>query len=154
MFESCCSPYDSAHLLRVRYGLPVQVFADRPYLTTGNTVETVCLPAELGRRVRDALAHRGATPVIADPRDRQWRFLVAPPIPYQPVPDALQRRLSAHGASVPQPGTRIMLPRTDGPGGWHWACEPAAGPLLIPRRTTVLSAVRDAILQGADHVSA
>ncbi|MFC9996803.1 hypothetical protein [Nocardia sp. NPDC127526] len=154
MFESCCSPYDSAHLLRVRYGLPVEVFADRPYLTIGRTVEALGLPADLGRHVRDALAHRPATPVIADPRDRRWMFLVAPPLPYHRVPAPLQHRLLAHGVSVPQSGTRIMLPRTDGPGSWHWACEPVPGPLVIPHRATVLSAVRQAILQGADHVSA
>ncbi|WP_067547871.1 hypothetical protein [Nocardia crassostreae] len=154
MFESCCSPYESAHLLRTRYGLPVEVFADRPYLTTGRTVETVNLPAELGRRVRLALSDRSATPVIADPRELRWLFLVAPPTPYHPVPNPLLRRLLAYGASVPQPGSRIMLPREDGPEGWHWACEPEPGPLSLPHRVVVLTAVRQAILQGADHISA
>lgn len=154
MFESCRSPHESAHLLRGRYGLPVELFADRPFLTTGPTVEVIRIPERLCRYVRDELSHVPATPAVADPRDRNWAFLVAPPIPYHAVPQQLRRRLLAHGVTVPETGARVMLPISDFPLGWHWACEPEPGRLRLPHRAVVLGAVRRAILQGADGVSA
>lgn len=154
MFESCRSPHESAHLLRVRYGLPVELFADRPYLTVGRAVEAIGLPERLGRQVREHLAHLPATPAVADPRDRNWLFLVAPPIPYHPVPQQLRCRLLAHGVTLPDTGGRVMLPLSDYPLGWHWASEPEPGRLRLPHRAVVLAAVRQAIVRGADHVSA
>lgn len=154
MFESCRSPHESAHLLRGRYGLPVELFADRPFLTTGPTVEVIRIPERLCRSVRDELAHLPATPAVADPRDWNWAFLVAPPIPYHVVPQQLRRRLRAHGVTMPETGARVMLPISDYPLGWHWACEPEPGRLRLPHRAVVLGAVRRAILQGADGVSA
>ncbi|WP_147471533.1 hypothetical protein [Nocardia stercoris] len=154
MFESCYSPYESAHLLHERFRLPVKVFADQPYLRTGPLIEVVDVAAELGRVVLAQLAPLPAAPVVTDPREQRWIFLVAPPTPYHPVPVSLQRRLRQYATCVPAPGSRVMLPRSDGRDGWHWACEPEPGAMRLPRRWSVLHAVRLAILGGADHVSA
>ncbi|MBF6131634.1 hypothetical protein IU501_01270 [Nocardia otitidiscaviarum] len=154
MFESCRSPHESAHLLRVRYGFPVELFADRPYLTVGRAVEAIGLPQRLGRHVRDQLAGLPATPAVADPRGRNWWFLVAPPTPYHAVPQRLLGRLRAHGVTVPAAGGKVMLPVSDYRLGWHWACEPEPGRLSLPHRAMVLNAARSAILRGADHVPA
>ncbi|QLY30448.1 hypothetical protein [Nocardia huaxiensis] len=43
MFESCCSPHESAHLLRARYGLPIEMFADRPLVTVGPAIAALDL---------------------------------------------------------------------------------------------------------------
>ncbi|MEU1207519.1 hypothetical protein [Nocardia sp. NPDC005825] len=148
MFESCCSPRESAHVLRARYGLPVELYADRPLLTLGAAVEALTLPEPLGRQVLDRLSELPSTPVIADPRDRRWTFLVAPPLPNHRVPQRLRTFLQGYSVTLPAPGTRIMLPTSDQPGGWHWADEPEPGGLRLPHRAVALSAVRRAILEG------
>ncbi|MFB7722786.1 MULTISPECIES: hypothetical protein [unclassified Nocardia] len=164
MFESCCSPHESAHLLRARYGLPVEMFANRPFLSVGPMLEAITLPAGLGRRVLERLRvgrelleraeQLPRPPVIADPRGRRWTLLTAPPAPYHPLPQQLLRRLHAHAVELPEPGTRIMLPTTDLPLGWHWASEPEPGTMRLPHRTVALGAVRLSILAGADNVPA
>lgn len=164
MFESCCSPHESAHLLRARYGLPVEMFADRPFLTSGPQVEAITLPAELGRQVLERLQlgrqmpegpeYLPQSPVVADPRGRRWTILTSPPLPYHPLPQQLQRRLLAHRVTFPQPGSRVMLPTTDQPLGWHWICEPEPGALRLPHRTVVLGAIRLSILAMANNVPA
>ncbi|MEV4205004.1 hypothetical protein [Nocardia salmonicida] len=155
MFESCCSPHESAHLLRARYGLPVELFADRLYLTTGHNVEAIVVPSGLSEQVRARLAHLPqATPAIVDPRNRYCTFLTAPTMPYHTVPQPIQRRLGFQGVTVPQPGTRVMLPRSDDQFGWHWACEPTPGRLRLPHRSLVLAAIHLSIHEGADVVPA
>ncbi|GAB2445338.1 hypothetical protein [Nocardia tengchongensis] len=154
MFESCCSPHESAHVLRARYGLPVELYADRPLLTVGVAVGALTLPEPLGRQVLHRLSWLPATPVIADPRDRRWTFLVAPPLPNHPVPQRLQIFLRGHSVTVPESGSRIMLPTSDQPPGWHWANEPQPGELRLPYRAMVLAAVRLSILEGPDRLPA
>ncbi|WP_067830305.1 hypothetical protein [Nocardia inohanensis] len=154
MFESCCSPHESAHLLRARFGLPVETFADRPYLTMGSPIEAIELPAELGEQVRGRLTGLPSTPVIADPRDRRWTFLVAAPIPYHVVPLRMRRLLTAYGVTFSVPGARVRLPSSDRAGDWHWASEPTPGRLVIPQRAVILQMIRRLILEGPDSVSA
>ncbi|MEV6770267.1 hypothetical protein AB0N05_16755 [Nocardia sp. NPDC051030] len=153
MFESCHSPFDAAHLLRARYGLPVELFADRPFLISGRTVEAIALPTPLARQVRNRLIDLPSIPAIADPRNRRWTFLVTPPIPYHPVPQQLQSRLTAHGATLPRRGDRIMLPLTDYQLACHWASEPEPGHLRMPHRATIISALRATILDSTAEIA-
>lgn len=154
MFESCCSPHESAHLLRTRYGLPVQQSGEELYLVNGSPVEVIGLPADLGRLLCAHLAHLPATPAVADPHDRHWIFLVAAPTPFHPVPLRLRHLLIAHRAVFPGPGTHIPLPSDDHIQGWHWASTPRPGRLCVPSRPAVLDAVCRLILRGACTVSA
>ncbi|WP_433565067.1 hypothetical protein ACQP1O_07090 [Nocardia sp. CA-151230] len=141
-------------MLRARYGLPVEMYADRPLLTVGAAVEALALPESLGGRVRLRLSWLPSTPVVADPRDRFWTFLVAPPLPYHPVPQRLRTFLQENGVTMPDRGSHIMLPTSDHEPGWHWANEPEPGRLGLPHRAVVLAAIRLSILQGPDRVPA
>ncbi|GAA5102918.1 hypothetical protein [Nocardia iowensis] len=141
MFERCHSPLEIAHLLRHLYGLPVQLVAGRPMVTTGSVLGAIVMPPELGREVLAALDHTNAAPVIADPGARSWTFLVAPPSPARPVEVPVRRSLAAHQVVVIPGGRNIMLPTTDSPLGWHWAAEPTPGALRMPPRTAVINAV-------------
>lgn len=154
MFESCCSPHESAHLLRARYGLPVQLYADRPLITVGAAVEALTVPEPLGRRVLARLDWLPSAPVIADPRDRRWTFLVTPPLPNHLVPQRLRLFLQSHAVTVPERGSRILLPADDRPCGWHWANEPEPGRLRLPHRAMVLAALRLSILERPDRLPA
>ncbi|WP_230464797.1 hypothetical protein [Nocardia seriolae] len=154
MYESCCSPHEAAHVLRARYGLPVEMYADRPLLTIGAAVEALGVPRTLGEQVRERLSWVPSIPVIADPRERGWTFLIAPPLPYHPVPQRLRIFLQGYGVTLPGRGSRIMLPTSDREPGWHWVSEPEQGRLRLPHRAIVLAAVRLAILQGPDRVPA
>ncbi|WP_378734784.1 hypothetical protein [Nocardia brasiliensis] len=141
MFERCQSPLEIAHLLRHLYGLPVQLVAGRPMVTTGSILGAIVMPPELGREVLAALDHTPPAPVIADPGDRSWTFLVAPPSPARPVEVPVRRGLAAHQVVVVPGGRNIMLPTTDSALGWHWAAEPTPGALRMPPRTAVIDAV-------------
>ncbi|MFD8098429.1 hypothetical protein ACFV24_02745 [Nocardia fluminea] len=118
-------------------------------------MEAIVIPSGLSEQVRARLAHLPqATPTIVDPRDRYCTFLTAPTIPYHTVPQSIQRQLGFQGIIVLQPGTRVMLPRSDDQFGWHWACEPTPGRLRLPQRSLVLAAIRLSIDEGADVVRA
>jgi hypothetical protein len=110
MFEGCHSPHEVARLLRHRYGLPVQLLAGRPTITTGSIIGAIVMPPELGRKVLAQLNRNHAAPVIADPAERTWTFLVAPPSPARPVEVPARRCLAGHGVTV-VPGGR-MPPRS------------------------------------------
>ncbi|WP_157556331.1 hypothetical protein [Nocardia acidivorans] len=133
----------------------MKLFADRLYLTTGPDLEAIVVPRTLGEQVRARLAYLSQpTPAVVDPRNRHWTFLTARPTPHHAVPQPLQRRLGHHGVTLPQPGSRVMLPRSDDTLGWRWACEPTPGDLHLPHRALVLGAIRLAILEGTDDVPA
>ncbi|QIS16648.1 hypothetical protein [Nocardia arthritidis] len=138
MFESCHSPHDIAHLLRHRYGLPVQVIAGRPMITTGSILGAMVMPAELGQRVLAAVEPGYSTPVVADPGERTWTFLVDPVLS---VDVEVRRDLAEHHVTVVPSGRNVMLPATDSPLGWHWAGEPESGVLRLPPRAAVIAAV-------------
>jgi hypothetical protein len=154
MFESCHTPYEVAHLLRMRYGFPVELFAGRPFVTCGPTIEAIAMPAGLGRRVRATLRDAPTVPAVADPRNQRCVFLVAPPHPYRGVDQRFHRPLALHGVIALPFGHRVLLPTSDYPLGWHWVGEPSPGPLRLPCRATLLSAAREAIRQDAAHVPA
>ncbi|RDI52883.1 hypothetical protein [Nocardia mexicana] len=153
MFESCHSPDEVAYLLRIRFGFPVDLFAGRPFLSCGRRIDGIAMPPDMGRRVRAGLRSAPATPAVADPRNRRWVFLAAPPRPYHAAGRQLRNLMAASGVTLLAAGHRVMLPTSDYPLGWHWASEPAPGPMLLPERTAVLAAVRESIREDA-HVLA
>ncbi|MFC8526357.1 hypothetical protein [Nocardia sp. NPDC057227] len=141
MFESCHSPHDVAYLLRHRYGLPVQLFAGRPTVSTGSVLGAVVMPPELGRAVLNRLERERPAPVIADPGDGSWTFLVTPPIPAAPLDIHERHTLAGHRVTVVPSGRHVMLPTVDSSLGYHWVGEPGAGALAMPARGAVLAAV-------------
>ncbi|WP_330233587.1 hypothetical protein OHA40_14610 [Nocardia sp. NBC_00508] len=145
MFERCLSPHDVAHLLRHTYGLPVQLLAGRPMITTGSILGAIVMPPELGRKVLTQLERNHTAPVVADPGERNWTFLVAPPSPARPVDVPIRRGLAGHQVTVVPGGRIILLPSSDSPLGWHWAGEPAPGVLRMPPRSAVIDAVHEVI---------
>src|SRR5262245_10752286 len=100
MFERCHTPHEIAHLLRHRYGLPVQLLAGRPMITTGTILGALVMPPELGRKVLGTLDRTYVAPVVAEPGERSWTFLVAPPSPAAPVAIAVRRALAGHHVTV------------------------------------------------------
>ncbi|MEU8895697.1 hypothetical protein AB0C65_07555 [Nocardia sp. NPDC048505] len=136
IFQSCCTPVDIAHLLRRRYGLPVELADNRPMLRCGTRIGAVDMPATLGRRVRTLLPAEPSVPIVSTSRDRRWTFLVEPAHPG--CPD----RLAPHQV-VPRPSGRVvLLPVTHAGPGSYWASEPTPGPLRLPGQATVLEAAR------------
>ncbi|MEV6431405.1 hypothetical protein [Nocardia sp. NPDC051463] len=141
MFERCHSPHEVAHLLRHRYGLPVQLLAGRPMITTGSVLGALVMPPELGRKVLATLDRTYATPVVADPGEHTWTFLVTQPSPANSVDLSIRRCLTGHQVTVIPAGRYVLLPSTDSQLGWHWAGEPAPGVLRMPPRSAVINAV-------------
>ncbi len=142
MFESCCSAYESAHLLRARYGLPVQLFADRPYVITGRDLDAIIAPANLGEQISAHLTDLPTTPAVVDPRNRFWIFLISRAHPHHELPEDITSALAAHGVYFPAPGAHIRLPITDRPNEWRWAREPLPGRLRLPDRIQLLDVIR------------
>ncbi|MEU2033458.1 hypothetical protein [Nocardia amamiensis] len=145
MFERCHSPNEVAHLLRHTYGLPVQLLAGRPMITTGSIIGAIVMPPALGRKVLTQLERHHTAPVVADPGERNWTFLVTPPSPARPVEVPVRRSLAGHQVTVVPGGRIILLPSSDSPLGWHWAGEPAPGVLRMPPRSAVIEAVHEVI---------
>ncbi|MGN2635288.1 hypothetical protein ACWEKT_03435 [Nocardia takedensis] len=141
MFESCHTPDEIQRLLRDVYGLPVQLLAGRPMIVTGSILGAITMPSDLGRKVLGTLDRGYTAPVVADPGERTWTFLVAPPSPATPVEIAVRRYLGGHDVTVVPGGRQVLLPTTDSPLGWHWAGEPAPGVLRMPPRAAVIAAV-------------
>jgi hypothetical protein len=141
MFERCHSPHEIAHLLRHRFGLPVQLMAGRPMITTGSILGALVMPPDLGRKVLASLDRTFMAPVVADPGERTWTFLVAPPTPSIPVDIGVRRCLAGHHVTIIPSGRHVLLPTTDSQLGWHWAGEPTSGVLRMPPRAAVISAV-------------
>ncbi len=110
MFESCCTPYDVAHLLRARYGLPVRLDAHRPTVVCDARITALDVPAPLAARVLDALPDRPA-PVITNPRGTVWTFLVHRT---GPVDHERRRRLRRRGVAQRAPGRPGVQPRGGG----------------------------------------
>jgi hypothetical protein len=146
VFESCCSPHDAAHLLRHRYGLPVELIGHRPAVVCGSRISAVDLPATLGCHVIGLLGDQPSLPVVANPRDAVWTFLVTPPWPPTPPSTHSPQRLADAGVIVRLRGQRVMLPVSDTGHGWRWASEPSsAGALRLPTRSSVLEATELAL---------
>lgn len=140
VFESCCTPVDIAHLLRRRYSLPAEPAVGHVTLVTGADLGAVDMRADVGASVLSLLQEQAALPVIADPRNRTWTFLV----------DVSRSRAGelgpSHGTqflevSVRALGSRVFLPMTDTGSGWRWVREPLPGRLRLPALSEVLDAV-------------
>lgn len=136
MFETCYSPHDVAHLLRHRYGLPVELSESRPTVVCGARLDAVDMPALLGSRVLEILRDSDIGPVVANPRDTTWTFLIAPPTRPTTTPD-----LTAYGVRVRASGRRVILPMSDRGFGWRWAREPLPGSLRLPAGSAVSAAI-------------
>lgn len=147
VFETCYSPHDVAHLLRHRYGLPVELTQSRPTVVCGAQLDAVDMPAHLGSRVLSLLQDRHIGPVVANPRDTVWTFLVAPP----PRPTVV-RDLTAHGVVLRASGRRVMLPMSDHGFGWRWAREPRPGALRLPAGSAVSAAVARLTGSASDSI--
>ncbi|HLS79308.1 MAG TPA: hypothetical protein VK083_21210 [Nocardia sp.] len=141
MFERCHSSKDAALLLQDQYGLPVQLLGGRPVVTTGSVLGALVMPPALGHDVLAAMNCSYPVPVIADPGERTWTFLVTPPSPMTPVDQHVRHELAEHHVTVVPGGRHILLPTTDSDRGWHWAAEPMPGVLTMPARRTVIEAV-------------
>lgn len=141
MFERCQSSQEAALLLQDQYGLPVRLFGGRPAVITGSVLGALVMPPGLGHDVLDTLNCSYPVPVIADPGERTWTFLVAQPSPMSPVDVGVRHSLAEHHVTVVPGGRHILLPTTDSDRGWHWAAEPTPGALTMPARSAVLEAV-------------
>ncbi len=149
VFESCCTSADVVHVLRLRYGFPIDLVAHRPTILCGERVGAVSMPIHLGYRVLDLVVDR-PVPVVSNPRDTVWTFLVGPA--FAPVGPYRLRRLAECGIAVHDRGHRVMMPMSDTGFGWRWACEPAAGALRLPPRVQVLDAAESLLDSGPIQV--
>ncbi|WP_069161411.1 hypothetical protein [Nocardia altamirensis] len=147
--ERCPTSLEIAAILRHRYGLPVQLIAGRPMVTTGSILGAIVMPPELGRKVLATLDRTHPAPVIVEPEECSWTFLVTPPIPARPVELAVRRCLAGHQVTVVPGGRHIMLPTTAATPGWQWAGEPAPGALRMPPRAAVITAVHQVTTRQA-----
>jgi hypothetical protein len=145
VFESCYTPHDVAHVLRRRYGLPVELDAYRPTIVCGCRVGALSMPMELGCRVLNLLPGQ-PVPVVSNPRDTIWTFLVGPAFP--PLGSRTVRRLAEHEIVVHDRGRRVLMPMSDSGFGWRWASEPAPGALRLPSRSQVLDAAEPLLAMG------
>lgn len=140
MFESCCTPFDVAHLLRHRYRLDVQFAACRPVLVCGAEFGAIDMPSVLGGHVLPLLSF-SSVPVIADSRRTRWTFLVgiAPP---QPGPVRADPNLAEYGVVQRARGQRVLLPVSNSGTGSQWANEPAPGGGTPQASSVLASAAR------------
>ncbi|WP_280263012.1 hypothetical protein [Nocardia wallacei] len=144
MFESCYTPVDIAHRMRIRYGFPVELVGCRPSVVCGFGIGAIDMPAGLGHRVHVLLRSEPSLPVIADSRDAVWTFLVDVSRPWFPL-GSHRRPLAEHGVALRRRGQRVLLPLSDVGHGWRWASQPTPGLLRLPSRATVLDAADLAI---------
>ncbi|WP_157101243.1 hypothetical protein [Nocardia shimofusensis] len=138
-------------MLRARYGLPVDLESHRPTLVCGARVGAIDIPAQMAVPVLDALTTAATTeeisaPVIRNPRDTVWTFLIRP---VGPITAAQQRHLAECGITVRARGRRVILPVTDSGFGWRWVGEPTPGRLRLPQRATILATIDR--MGGADE---
>ncbi|MGF6885136.1 hypothetical protein ABIA39_003289 [Nocardia sp. GAS34] len=140
MFESCYTPTDVAHLMRFRYHLPAILAAGRPAVQCDVRIGAVDMPVHLGAQVLGLLGGRHSVPVVTNPRDTVWTFLVASH-PDRALDAQRAHRLSDYGVTVRRPGQRVLLPMSDNGFGGRWASKPTPGRLPLPPRSTVLDAI-------------
>ncbi|BDU05929.1 hypothetical protein FMUBM48_21920 [Nocardia cyriacigeorgica] len=112
-----------AYVYRHRFGLPVEVVANRPLLSIGTDVAAIAMPQSLGRVVRDRLVRAGvgSVPVITHLRHPRWIFLVEPD---SPADTRAPGMLAAFGVEVLSPEKRVWLPHLNISVGWRWESEP------------------------------
>lgn len=135
MFERCHSSKEAALLLQDQYGLPVQLLGGRPVVTTGSVLGALVMPPALGHDVLEAMNCPCPVPVIADPGERTWTFLVTPPSPMLPVDQQVRQELAEHHVTVVPGGvTSCCPPPTPIEAGTgrpsrspaRWSCPPGA----------------------------
>ncbi|MEC3914187.1 hypothetical protein [Nocardia sp. CDC160] len=133
-----CRRYRKEHGL---YGV-VDSTLGRIMLEVG-AVGAVTMPADLGGRVRDALAARQCCgPIIAHPRSGRWTFLTGP-MDDSYLDMALFSDLFRDCASVALPGSSIVLPSpSDEHSGYRAWIHPPEGDFR-PDLADVLAATRE-----------
>ncbi|WP_433523869.1 hypothetical protein ACQPZ2_00960 [Nocardia pseudovaccinii] len=141
MFERCHGPREVAY----RYsalGFPVELTFNRASFVTTASLGAVVMPPELGRAARQWLGDTATVPIITHARaGREWVFVVGP---------NRGRGLGARSLAVLRQdgvrmlaiGSRVWLPMSDSPTGWHWASPPREGARSVPPRTFVLQAAQ------------
>ncbi|MBB5913802.1 hypothetical protein BJY24_002669 [Nocardia transvalensis] len=111
-------------------------------------VGAITVPAALGGRMRARLAAgppRG--PIIGHPRSSRWTFLTDPAA--GPGDQAVTAELLRLGASLPLPGTHIVLPSpTDERTGYRVWIDPPDGDFR-PGLAEVVAAVRECRINGS-----
>ncbi|WP_019929658.1 hypothetical protein [Nocardia sp. BMG111209] len=128
------------HLLRFRFGLPVRLVAGRPAVVCGGVIGAIGMPAGVGSRVLQLLSNH-CGPVVTDPRDTMWTFLVAGRRPGAAEPADAPDRFGDHAVTVHPAGRSVLLPMSDTGFGWRWAREPQPGRLRLPPPAAVLDAL-------------
>ncbi len=148
MFESCHGPLEVAFVYRF-FGFPVELRFGRTSFVTTASLGAIVMRPELGRAVRQAIGDTWPVPIITHTRaDREWVFLVGP-TRGRGLGERSLAALAQRGVRVLPAGSRVWLPMSDAPTGWHWASPPQQDALLAPPRTFVLHAVQSVLVERA-----
>lgn len=144
MFENCHEPREVAFVY-ASLGFPVELHFGRTSLVTTASLGAIAMPPELARATRHVIGDTSAVPIITHTRaEREWVFLVGPNRGRGLGQRALAS-LEQHRVRVLPAGSRMWLPMSDSPRGWHWASPPREGALSVPSRTFVLRAVQSVL---------
>ena len=100
-------------------------------------VGAICMPAELGDQVRDALGvMRG--PVVVHPRANRYTFLTGPHHTRVEVDlDIFPRMFRVFAAVVPQGGTVVLPSPADEANGFRAWIDPPEGTFLPPQHVVI-----------------
>lgn len=153
MLEDCHSGHDAAQLYRARFGWEVMLTGGHPYVTAGDGISAVEMPARLGISVLLCLDESVSVPVVVSPHPpRMWIFLVA--ATSSPIPRYQRSRLEKARVAAVAEGAPLWLPISErgagaGVGGWSWASAPVETDDVLPRRSRVLGAARSVLVAWA-----
>lgn len=144
MFEMCHGPREVAYRYSV-LGFPVELTFGRASFVTTPNLGAIAMAPELGRRARMAVGEDLTVPIITHSRaGREWVFLVGPSRG-RGLGERSRSVLAKQGVRVLDTGSRVWLPMSDSPTGWHWASPPREGVFGVPSRVSVLAAAKDAL---------
>ncbi|MEU2032559.1 hypothetical protein [Nocardia amamiensis] len=148
MFESRHSPREIAFVY-ASLGFPVELHFGKTSFVTTTRLSAVAMPPELGQAVRQLTGDAWRGPIITHTKvGREWVFLVGPNRGRGLGVRSLAA-LEQHGVRVLAAGSRVWLPMSDAPTGWHWASPPQERALSVPSRTFVLRAVQNVLVDRA-----
>ncbi|MBB5915740.1 hypothetical protein BJY24_004652 [Nocardia transvalensis] len=91
------------------------------------------MPAPVGAKVLAAVPM--PIPVLGDPRESRWTFLVRPNCP---VPSCLAEVLADREVTVADRGRVVMLPRSDRGWGARWVSQPDGVVNALPGLARIL----------------
>jgi hypothetical protein len=109
-------------------------------LATGDVLDVIEVPAELGKRVCALLRDRGVVVPVAATTTDTWWFPVSAGFGLPP-------ELSLHGDIVLHTdGIGVPAPPSERPDGWvHWRVAPSLTGYEVPDAATVIDAVTAAV---------